>query len=68
MEAGTVIKLHAISFSGRGKITVDGETVASASPGNNAEYEMEVAGDMQIALGYEDDRGYAYGFINATTA
>ena len=67
VEAGTVIKMHTISFSGRGAITVDGKTVATASPDKDAEYEMEVAGDMQIALGYKDESGYAYGFINATT-
>ena len=68
VEAGTVIKMRTISFSGAGPITVDGKTVATAQPGNDAEYEMEVVGDMQIDLGYKDDRGYAYGFINATTA
>lgn len=67
LEAGTVIKMHTISFSGEGPITVDGKTVATASPGKDAEYEMEVAGNMQIALGYKDAAGYAYGFINATT-
>lgn len=59
--------MHTISFSGKGPITVDGKTVATASPGTDAEYAMEVAGDMQIALGYKDAAGYAYGFINATT-
>ena len=67
VEAGTVIKMRAISYSGKGLITVDGKTVATASPNKAAEYEMEVAGDMQIALGYKDDGMNAYGFINATT-